>query len=134
MGFAEELSELTARCRSCISAGNISMYSNVLKELAELFQKNDLAIEQLKMLITAFYIDLSGFGRAAYIDRKVVESIQSALKSNELDVHQLETMYFDLIWPDFISKHTLNINDCWYLMRLCIEGKTEHADYILSKI
>ena len=134
MGFTEEMSELTARCRSYIRAGNISMYSNALKELAELFQKNNRVIKQLKMLITAFYIDLSGFGRASYIDRNVVESIQSALKSHELDVHLLEKICFNSIQPDLITNHTLSVNDCWYLLQLCIDGKTEQAEYILSKI
>lgn len=133
MGFTEEMNVLSEQCRNYIRAGQISMYSNTLKEMAQLLSQYGRVNDQLKMLITAFYIDLSGFGQTSYIDCKLVEQIQLVIASNFMDVDQLEIMYFNWIQPDMISQHTMSVKDSWYLMRLCIEGKTEHANYILSK-
>lgn len=134
MTFEEEFNELSLRCRSYIRSGQISMYSETLKEMAELFRKNDRVNDQLKMLVISFYIDLSGFGRASFIDRELVNRIKTAMNLNEVELQELEQMYFNWIQPDMISQHALSVKDSWYLMRLCVDGKVEQADYILSKI
>ena len=134
MTFEEELTALSLKCKSFIRAGQISMYSSALKEMADLFRRNDRFTEQLRLLLISFYIDLSGFGRASFIDHGLVEQLQTAMQFNSIDMQELERLFFEWIQPDLVSKHALGVKDSWYLLRLCVEGKVEQADYILTKI
>ena len=134
MTFEEELTSLSAKCKNYIRTGCISMYSATLKEMADLFCRNDRTIDQLKALVISFYIDLSGFGRAPFIDRQLIERLQTSLRCNCIDKGEFERLYFEWIQPDMIMKHALGVKDGWYLLRLCAEGKADQADYILSKI
>lgn len=134
MTFEEELTVLSTKCKNYIRSGQISMYSATLKEMADLFCRNHCVTDQLKVLITSFYIDLSGFGRASFINRELVNQIQTATHLNSIDVGELERLFFEWIQPDMISQHALGVKDCWYLLRLCVDGKTEQAEYILTKI
>lgn len=132
MTFEDELTALSLKCKSYIRSGQISMYSKTLKELAELFHRNNRTWDQLKVLVISFYIDLSGFSRASFIDYKLVAQIQAIMQLN--DVPELEHSFFEWIQPDMIPQHALSVKDCWYLLRLCVDGKVEQADYILTKI
>ena len=134
MTFEEELTSLSAKCKNYIRSGSISMYSATLKELADLFHRNDRTKDQLKALVISFYIDLSGFSRAPFIDRKLIERLQTSLHCNFIDEGELERLFFEWIQPDMIMQHSLGVKDCCYLLRLCIDGKADKADYILSKI
>ena len=134
MTFEEELTLLSAKCKNYIRTGRISMYSAALKEIADLFYRNDRIKDQLKALVISFYIDLSGFGCAPIIDRHTVEQLRTSLHCNCIDEVELERLYFEWIQPDMIMQHTLGVKDSWYLLRLCAQGKTDQADYILSKI
>ena len=134
MTFDEEFALLSAKCKSFIRAGHISTYSCTLKEMAELFRKNDRVYDQLRVLVVSFYIDLSGFGCASFIDRNLVEQLQTAIQLAFIDIAALERSYYEWIDSDMMPQHALGRKDCWYLLRLCAEGKIEQADYILTKI
>lgn len=134
MAFSEELSAIASRCRNYIRTGKISLYSETLKEMAELFRRNNCIEDCLKMLVISFYIDLSGFSRAPYIDHASADVIYRVIAADEISVQELERIYFEVVQPDMISKHALSVNDSWCLLRLCTEGKVEQAEYVLSKI
>ena len=134
MSFEEELNALSIRCKNYIRSGQISMYSSTLKEMADLFRKNTYFKDQLRVLIHSFYIDLSGFGRASFIDRNLIKDLQTTMNEQSLDIDTLEKLFFEWVQPDVISQHAFGIKDCWYLLRLCAEGKTEQAEYILTRI
>lgn len=134
MTFEGELAVLTSKCRSYIRTGRIDQYSGTLKELASLFLRERRFDDQMKMLVLSFYIDLSGFGRAAYIDRNVIKQLQDALALNEVDFKNLEQSYFTWVQPGMITQHTMSIKDSWYLLRLCLDGKTDQAEWALAKI
>lgn len=134
MAFEEELIVLTSKCRSYIRAGQIDRYSETLKEMASLFLRERCFLDQMKMLTLSFYIDLSGFGRAAYIDHTVINMLQEALDADKVDIKELEQNYFAWIQPDMIAQHTMSVKDSWYLLRLCLEGKTDQAEWALAKI
>ena len=134
MTFEEELNVLSSECKRLIRCGQISMYSESLKKLADLFRRNNHVVGWLKMLSVSFYIDLSGFSRAPYIDRELAEQIRAAVSLKEIDVCEFERLYFSWVQPDMITQYALSVKDSWYLMRLCIEGKVEQAEYILAKI
>lgn len=134
MTFEEELTSLSIKCKNYIRTGQISMYSSSLKEMADLFRRNGSIRDQLRLLVISFYIDLSGFGRASFIDHELVEQVQIAMQLNSIDLQELEHSFMEWIQPDLVLKHALGVKDSWYLMRLCAEGKVEQADFILTKI
>lgn len=134
MTFEEELSQLSAKCKNYIRIGRISMYSDALKELADLFRRNECIRDQMKILIHSFYLDLSGFGRASFIDRDLIIQLDLAMKKSSIDINVLESLFFNWVQPDLMPQHALGLKDCWYLLRLCIEGKLDQADYILTRI
>ena len=134
MTFEEEFALLSAKCKNFIRTGQISMYSSALKEMAELFRINDRAYDQLRVLVISFYINLSGFSRASFIDRNLVEQLRTALQHDLINVESLERSFFEWISPDMMPQHSLGRKDCWYLLRLCAEGKMEQAEYILTKV
>lgn len=134
MTFEEELTALSIKGKKYIRSGQISMYSSTLKEMADLFHRNNRIKDELKVLVISFYIDLSGFSRASFIDHALIEQLQSAMQLASIDIKELECSYFVWIQPDMMSQHALGVKDSWYLLRLCAEGKVVQADYILTKI
>lgn len=134
MTFEEELAALSIKCKNYIRTGQIAMYSSTLKEMADLFCRHDCIKDQLKVLIVSFYIDLSGFSRSSFVDHELVAQVQTLMQSHSIDIHKLEQLFFEWIQPDMMSQHALAVKDCWYLLRLCLDGKVEQADYILTKI
>lgn len=132
--FDRSFTELSAACRRHIRAGHIDLYSLTLKEMAKLLERDGRFVDELKLLIPAFYIDLSGLGRSPYVDSSVPAMLQTAVSGSGIDGEKLSELYFELIQPDMISKHTMSVSESWYLFRLCIENKVEQAEYILSRI
>lgn len=132
--FDNAFAELSAECRRHIREGQIDLYSATLKEMARLLEKDGRFMDELKILIPSFYIDLSGFGRAPYIDNTVPAMLQTAILNSGIEKQKLCEFYFDLIHPDMISKHAMSISESFYIFRLCIDNKVEQAEYVLSKI
>jgi len=132
--MVDKLEELSARCRAHIRNGQIAHYAADLKEIASLFGQEKRFRDQLKMLFLAFYIDLSGFGRAPYIDRAVAEQMCVAAVGAEMKRDELERFFFEVIPPDMVAQHPFSVRDSWYLANLCLDGKADQADYILSKV
>ena len=130
----EKLEELSARCRAHIRNGQIAQYAADLKEIAGLFGQEKQLRNQLKMLFLAFYIDLSGLGRAPYIDRAVAERICAAAVGAEMKRDELERFFFEVIPSDMVAQHPFSVRDCWYLANLCLDDKADQADYILTKV
>lgn len=132
--FDNSFAELSERCHRHIRAGHIDLYSATLKEMASLLEKDGRFMDEFKILIPAFYIDLSGFGRAPYIDSSVPVMLQSAISNSGIDKQKLYELYSELIHTDMVSKHAMTVSESLYIFKLCIENKVEQAEYILSRI
>lgn len=132
--FDHEFARLTSKCRQHIRAGQTDFYSMTLKEMAKLLEQNGRYLDELKILIPSFYIDLSGVGRAPYIDKNVPSMLRTAIINSGIDERQMRDLYSELIYPDLVPKHTMSIGESYYLFRLCVEDKVEQAEYVLSRI
>lgn len=132
--FESAFAALSAQCRRHIRDGHLTLYSADLKKMAKLLESEGRFSDELKLLITAFELDLSGLARAPYIDDSLIEMLLRALSGSGMDVGALHKLYFSLIQPDMAVKHTLSADESWYLFRLCTEGKIEQAQYILTQI
>lgn len=132
--FDNAFAELSVECRRHIRAGHIDLYSATLKEMARLLEKDGRYLEEFKILIPSFYIDLSGFGRAPYIDSSVPLMLQTAISNSGIDKQKLRELYLELIPPDMVSKHAMTVQESLYIFQLCIENKVEQAEFILSRI
>ncbi len=134
MSFENELSVLSAKCRHHIRAGQIDQYSTCLKEMAMLMQREGRYMDELKLLISSFYIDLSGFSRAPYIDERMPELLRNVTLFSGLNFSEASNLFLKIIQPDSIAKHALTIEESLYLFKLCLENEVEKADYILTQI
>ncbi len=134
MSFEKEFSELKIRCRHHIRSGQTDAYSACLKEIAGLFEREGRFADEFKFLIPAFYIDLSGIGRAPYIDKAVLTLIDKAISGSGFDLDKLSQLYSEIICPDMIPEHKMSIDESFYLFRLCVEQKVAQAEYILEKL
>lgn len=132
--FEKKMAELSTRCRTHIRSGQIALYAEDLKEIAGLFGQENRFRDQLKMLFLAFYIDLSGLGKASYIDHAAAEQMRAAADQTGMERGEVERFFFEVIHSDMVAQHPLSVRDSWYLANLCLDGKVEQADYILSKI
>ena len=132
--FEAHLAELFAHCRQHIRSGQIALYAQDLKEMAALFGCEKRYLDQLKMLFLAFYIDLSGLGKAPYIDRYSAEHLREAAAGAGMDRTQLEHFFLDLIDSGMVVQHPLSVKESWYLLNLCLDGKVDQAQYVLSKV
>lgn len=134
ISFDKAFAELSAKCRRFIREGHIDLYSAALKEMAGLLEKDGRFVDELKILISSFYIDLSGFGRAPYIDKVVPTMLQTAISNSGMEKRELCELYLELIQPDMIPKHTMSVSESLYVFQLCIDNKVEQAEYLLSRI
>lgn len=132
--FEQEFAKLSDECRKLIRTGHIDQYSLGLKQMAKLLADHGRSIDAFKFLISAFYIDLSGLGRAPYIDKMLSAILQELLIECKLTKEQITELYFDLIYPDMVSKHPMSVQESFYLFQLCMDNKTEQAEYVLSRI
>lgn len=132
--FDNAFAELSAECRRHIREGHIDLYSATLKEMAGLLEKDGRFTDELRVLISSFYIDLSGFGRAPYIDNSVPAMLQTAISYSGIEKRELCELYLELIQPDMIPKHTMSVSESLYIFQLCLDNKVEQAEYVLSRI
>jgi len=132
--FDKSFADLSAKCRRYIREGHIALYSDTLKEMAGLLEENGRFLDELRILILSFYIDLSGFGRAPYIDKSLPAMLQTAIYNSGLERHELCELYLKVIQPDVVSKHTMSVSESLYVFQLCIDNKVEQAEYLLSRI
>lgn len=134
ISFQEELTKLSAECKRHIRAGKIDLYSSGLKEIAKLLVREERFLDALKVMIPAFYIDLSGFGRAPYLDGWLCQMLSAAVINAGIERQELVGLYLELIHADFVPNHTMSVKDSLYLFQLCVDQKTAQAQYVLSQI
>ena len=132
--FSDKFAQLTTECRRHLRMGQINLYSKKLKDIAKLFEENEYYKDELKILVSVFYIDLSGLGRAPYIDAEIISMLNTVKTMSNLEKEDLIEFYNELIYPDMIPKHTMSVRESLYLFQLCLDGKVEQAEYVLARI
>ena len=84
----EEFKRLSALCRMHLKAGMLDWYAFDLKSMAALLGREGKHTDKLKVLMVAFYIDLSGVGMAPFIDDALVASLEEAARQSGLNTRR----------------------------------------------
>ena len=128
----EEFKRLSALCRMHLKAGMLDWYAFDLKSMAALLGREGKHIDKLKVLMVAFYIDLSGVGMAPFIDDALVASLEEAAHQSGLNKHQIDELYLEAVRADTTPSHVMTVSDSRYILELSLSGRKDEADEILT--
>ena len=128
----DEFARLSAECRRHLKAGMLDWYAFDLKSMGALLGNEGKYTDKLKVLMLAFYIDLSGVSQKPFIDRALLASITRAAVRSGLTKHQIDELYMDTVQSDTTPSHIMTVKDSLYLLELCLNGKETEADNRLS--
>lgn len=107
------------------------MFSCDLKIMGDVLCREGKRADELKVLMLAFYIDLSGTSQKPFIDKASVGHIKSAVVQLKFDEHQIRELYMDTARADATPCHIMTVSDSLYLLELCISGRNTEANAIL---
>lgn len=128
----EEFARLSGECRRHLRAGMLDWFAFDLKEMGALLGKEGRYQDKLKVLMLAFYIDLSGACQPAFIDHSLTVSLTSAATESGLESYQIDELYMETVREDVTPRHVMTVKDSLYLLQLCIAGKREEAEKLLA--
>lgn len=129
-----EFTRLSRECQRHLQAGDLEWYSFDLKSMAQILDMEKKYVDKAKVLMIAFYIDLSGFRRRPFVDRALIFSLQSAIKQSGMDEYQVKELYLDTVRSDTTPCHIMSVSDSLYLMELSVDGKESEVAAILDNI
>jgi len=110
--------ELSRQCREYLMSGKLDLYSVTLKRMAEILDIEEKYVDEVKSLMVAFYIDLSGVGHSPYIDRLLVESMNIAIRKSNLRKGAIKDLYFETVREDTTPRHTLTLKQSFRVFQL----------------
>lgn len=128
----EDFARVSAESRRHLKAGMLDWYAFDLKNMGAILGKEGKYTDKLKVLMLAFYIDLSGASQEPFIDRALLASITKAAVRSGLDKHQIDELYMDTVRPDTTPGHIMTVKDSLYLLELCLAGRENEADDIVA--
>lgn len=132
--YDEEFKRLSALCRMHLKAGMLDWYAFDLKSMAALLGREGKHTDKLKVLMVAFYIDLSGVEMDPFIDDALVASLEEAANQSGLDKHQIDELYLETVRSDTTPSHVMTVSDSRYILELTLSGRKGEADGILARM
>lgn len=132
MSNNDDFARISAECQRHLKAGMLDWYAFDLKSMAAILGKEEKHIDKLKVLMLAFYIDLSGVSQRPFIDRALLASITTAAIRSGLDKHQIDELYMDTVQADTTPNHVMTVKDSLYLLELCLAGRELEAEELLA--
>ena len=131
--YEHSFSEFSAMARLHIRNGNFGLYSKDLLDMASIVKKEDKRIDELKLRMMKFHIDLSGLDEPPYIDWENVELAGRAL---QLSGTNLDELFFDTIKASMTPRHDFTVRGSHRMFLLALDGnrkKTAEIIDILTK-
>lgn len=128
----EDFARVSAECRRHLKAGMLDWYAFDLKSMGAILGREEKHTDKLKVLMLAFYIDLSGVSKKPFIDRALLASITNAVLHSGLDKHQIDEQYMDTVRSDVTPGHIMTVKDSLYLFELCLAGREIEAEELLA--
>ena len=132
--FDTEYRRLSQKGQMYMRSGNLRLYSATLKQMSKILLQEEKRIDQIKVLMLAFYIDLSGSGVSPYIDTIFAEEMRKALVDTQMDLYQFRGLYLDTVREDVTPSHKLKVSDTLYVLEKLLTGRGDVVAEILGKI
>lgn len=98
-GLYGMLSELN---REYLKNGELSAYSSNLRKMATILNNEGNHKDELKHLMIAFYIDVSGWNGKTYIDWNLVTDIIIAYRKIDFSVDDLKIWFLSIVTADIV--------------------------------
>lgn len=95
--------------------GDLRLYSYDLREMARILDAEGKYIDEVKLLMIVFYVDLSGGDTMPFVSEVLVETLKKAMLRAALSPNDVKKLYFDTIREDITPSHRMTINDTFTL-------------------
>lgn len=128
-----EYTRLSRECQRHLRAGQLDWYSFDLKSMAKILSMEEKYVDKAKVLMVAFYVDLSGVGHCPFVDRAVVISLRSAIKKSGMDKYQVRELFLEAVRSDTTPRHIMLVSDALHIMELELSGNYVLANSILKR-
>lgn len=113
-----------------LKSGALDWYSYDLKQMATLYDRECRYTDKAKVLMIAFYVDLSGVMHQPFVDRALICMMKKTVEKGGFDIHQLRELYMETVRSDVTPRHIMTVSDSLYLLELALEGR----DFDVGKI
>ena len=115
-----------------MKTGSLDWYSYDMKHMATLFDREQRYTDKAKVLMVAFYIDLSGVNHPPFIDRALILMMKNAIKKSGMDMYSIRELYMDVVRKDITPRHIMSVGDSLYLLELSLEGRDHEVGRIID--
>ena len=127
-----EFTRLSRESQRHLRAGRLDWYSFDLKSMANVLDLEQKYIDKTKVLMVAFYVDLSGVGHPPFVDRAVVTSLKAAIRQSGMDEYQVKGLYLEEVRADTTPRHIMTVSDSLYIMELALSDREYEVGAILG--
>lgn len=125
--YFSKLSKLSAEH---LRAGMMLEYIRDLRRMAEILSLEKKNMDELKVLMLAFYVLLNCGEAIPAIDRELVSSIRKAAEAAGASKYDVEELLLATIHDDTAPRRNFTPRDSLYVLELCMSGDWEQAESI----
>ena len=115
-----------------LKTGALDWYSFDMKQMASIFDREHRYKDKAKVLMVAFYIDLSGVNHPPFVDRSLICMMKRAVAESGMDTYELRELYLDVVRSDLTPSHIMSVSDSYYLLELSLEGRDFEVGSIID--
>lgn len=130
----EEFERLSKESQEHMKCGRLRDLSDTYMQMAAVLDSEGKYADELKVLMLAFYLDLSGVREEPFVRSEMPELARSALLNSKLSKRAMVDMYLEAIRRDSAPSHTMTVLGSLRVFNLCLLGRTEAVDRILSQV
>lgn len=127
-----EFTRLSQECQRHLRAGMLDWYAFDLKSMAALYGRERKYVDKAKVLMVAFYIDLSGVCHPPFVDRAAICSLKAAIQKSGMDEYQVRGLYLDSVRSDTTPRHIMTVSDSLYLLELSLLDREYEVGAIID--
>lgn len=127
-----EFTRLSRECQRHLRAGQLEWYSFDLKSMAAVLDREHKYVDKAKVLMIAFYVDLSGVGHTPFVDRALIRSLKTAIQKSGMDEYEVKGLYLDSVRSDTTPRHIMTVSDSLYLMELSLLDREYEVGAIID--
>lgn len=129
-----EFTRLSRECQRHLRSGQMDWYSFDLKSMAAVLDRERKYVDKAKVLMIAFYVDLSGIGHVPFIDRALIRSMKETIQKSGMDEYQVKELYLDSVRYDTTPRHIMTVSDSLHLMELSLLGRKYEVGAITDNL
>lgn len=112
--------------------GNFDSYSQNLFEMASILEREGLSIDELKVRMMKFHIDLSGLEKPPFIDWENVDLAGRAARFSRLTDQGVDELFIDTVKANMTPRHDFTVADSNRMFLLALSGNNKKTFEIIE--